>query len=88
MEETIFERRIMNCTLVLLHARDRIKELDGAVHHMKAREARERLALRRVELVAKEHSLERELSQLQASQLEFKSRGSALVDDSPHARNL
>jgi hypothetical protein len=74
MEEAAFERRIMNCTLVLLQARDRIRELDSAFQHMKAREAKTRLRIRRIELVAKEHSQVRELNQLQASQLEFQSR--------------
>jgi hypothetical protein len=81
MEEITFERRIMNCTLVLLQARDRIKELDSAVQHMKAREAKTRLALRRVELIAREHFLERKLSLLQATQLEFRSRGRLLEGD-------
>ena len=42
-EERNFERKIMNCTLVLLHTQDQIKELNLAVPHMKAREALKRL---------------------------------------------
>ena len=38
-EERNFERKIMNCTLVLLHTQDQIKELDVAVPHMEAEEA-------------------------------------------------
>lgn len=46
-EERNFERKIMNCTLVLLHTQDQIKELDVAVPHTKAQEALKRLKMRR-----------------------------------------
>lgn len=74
-EERNFEREIMNCALVLLHTQDQIKELDLAVPHMKAREALKRLEMRRNELTGKQHSLEKELGQLQAAQRELKARG-------------
>ena len=61
-EERNFERKIMNCTLVLLHTQDQIKELDLAVPRMKAREALKRLEMRRNELTEKQHSLETELA--------------------------
>jgi hypothetical protein len=73
-EERNFELKIMNCTLVLLHTQDQIKELDLAVPHMKAREALKRLEMRRSELTEKQHCLETELDQLQAAQQEFKAR--------------
>lgn len=80
-EEQDFERKIMNCTLVLLHTRDQVKELDLAVPHMKAREALKRLEMRRNELTEKQHCLEAELCQLQAAQREFKARGPGSEDD-------
>ena len=41
-EERNFERKIMNCTLVLLHTQDQIKELDLAVPaHEGSRSAQE-----------------------------------------------
>ncbi len=73
-EERNFQRRIMNCTLVLLHTQDQIRELDLAVSHMKDREAFKRLEMRRDELTEKQHCLEVELAQLQAAQREFKAR--------------
>ncbi len=80
-EERIFERKIMNCTLVLLHTQDRIKELNLAVPHMKAREALKRLEMRRNELTEQQHCLEMELGQLQAAQRESKAKGSGSEDD-------
>jgi hypothetical protein len=80
-EERNFERKIMNCTLVLLHTQDQIKELDTAVPHMKAREALKRLEMRRNELTEKQHCLETELGQLQAAQRESKARGRGSEDD-------
>jgi hypothetical protein len=69
-EERNFERKIMNCTLVLLHTQDQIKELDVAVPRMKAQEALKRLEMRRNELTEKHRCLETELVQLQAAQRE------------------
>jgi hypothetical protein len=80
-EERNFERKIMNCTLVLLHTQDQIKELDVAVPHMKAQEALKRLEVRRNELTEKKHCLETELGQLQAAQQESKARGRGSEDD-------
>jgi len=80
-EERNFERKIMNCTLVLLHTQDQIKELDLAVPHMKAREALKRLEMRRNELAEKQHCLETELGQLQAAQRESKAGGCGSEDD-------
>jgi hypothetical protein len=73
--ERSFELKILNCTLVLLKVRDQINQLQVAVPHMKAREAHERLEMRRKELTEKQHRLEMELSQLQDAQREFKARG-------------
>lgn len=81
MEEQSFERKIMNCTLVLLKVRDQINQLEAAVPHMKAREAHERLEMRRNELTGKRHCLEIELSHLQAAQHEFKTRGRPATED-------
>jgi len=80
-EERNFERKIMNCTLVLLHTQDQIKELDLAVPHMKAREALKRLEMRRSELIEKQHCLESELGQLQAAQRESKAIGRGSEDE-------
>jgi hypothetical protein len=80
-EQENFERKIMNCTLVLLHTQDQIKELDLAVPHMKAREALKRLEMRRIELIEKQHCLETELGQLQAAQRESRARGPGSEDD-------
>jgi predicted nucleic acid-binding Zn-ribbon protein len=74
MEEG-FELKILNCTLVLLKVRDQISQLEAAVPHMKAREAHERLEMRKNELTEKKHCLETELDQLQAAQRQFKARG-------------
>ncbi len=79
-EERNFERKIMNCTLVLLHTKDQIKELDLAVRHMKAREALKRLEMRRNKLTEKQHCLETELGQLQAAQRESRARGPGSED--------
>ena len=80
-EERNLERKIMNCTLVLLHTRDQIKELNLAVPHMKAQEALKRLEMRRSELTEKQQCLETELGQLQAVQRESKTRGRGSEDD-------
>ena len=87
MEEENFERRIMNCTLVLLKVRDQIHQLEAAVPHMKAREAHERLEMRRNELTEKQHCLEIELSQLQVAQHEFKARRRPAGEDLLHPRS-
>lgn len=80
MEEG-FDLKILNCTLVLLKVRDQINQLQAAVPHMKAREAHERLQMRRNELTEKQHCLEMELSQLQDAQREFKARGRGPDED-------
>jgi predicted nucleic acid-binding Zn-ribbon protein len=85
MEES-FERKILNCTLVLLKVRDQINQLQAAVPHMKAREALERLEMRRNELTERQRCLETELSQLQAAQREFKARGRGPEEDLLHPR--
>ena len=87
MEEESFERKILNCTLVLLKVRDQINQLEAVVPHMKASEAHARLEMRRNELTEKRHCLETELSQLQAAQREFKARGSAAGEDLLRARS-
>jgi predicted nucleic acid-binding Zn-ribbon protein len=81
MEEQSFELKILNCTLVLLKVRDQINQLQAAVPHMKAREAHERLEMRRNELTEKQHCLEMELSRLQDDQREFRTRERGPVDD-------
>jgi predicted nucleic acid-binding Zn-ribbon protein len=86
MEES-FERKILNCTLVLLKVRDQINQLQAAVPHMKAHEARERLEMRRNELAEKQRCLETELSQLQAAQREFKATGRGPEEDLLHPRS-
>jgi predicted nucleic acid-binding Zn-ribbon protein len=83
-EQRDFERKIMNCTLVLLHTQDQIKDLDVAVPHMKAQEALKRLEMRRNELTEKQHSLETELVQLQAAQREARAGGRGPEDELPH----
>jgi hypothetical protein len=83
-EERNFERRIMNCTLVLLHTQDQIKELDVAVPHMKALEALKRLEMRRNELTEKQHCLETELVQLQAAHREARAGGRGPESELPH----
>jgi predicted nucleic acid-binding Zn-ribbon protein len=87
MEQESFERKIMNCILVLLKVRDQINRLEAAVPHMKAHEAHERLEMRRNELTEKRHCLETELSQLQAAQRESKGRGSGAGEDLLHPRS-
>jgi predicted nucleic acid-binding Zn-ribbon protein len=86
MEES-FERKILNCTLVLLKVRDQINQLQAAVPHMKAREAHERLEMRMNELTEKQRCLETELSQLQAAQREFKAGGRGPEEDLLHPRS-
>jgi len=86
MEES-FQRKILNCTLVLLKVRDQINQLQAAVPHMKAREAHERLEMRRNELTEKQRCLETELSQLQAAQREFKAAGRGPEEDLLHPRS-
>jgi ABC-type phosphate transport system auxiliary subunit len=81
MEEGSFERKILNCTLVLLRVQDQIKQLDARVSQANAREAHEGFKIRRSELTAKEESLRMELSQLQAEQREFKAKGPGLGEN-------
>jgi hypothetical protein len=87
MEEKSFERKILNCTLVLFKVKDQINQLEAAVLHMKAREAHERLEKRRTELIEKKHCLEAELSQLQAAQREFKATGRGPGEDQSPPRS-
>jgi hypothetical protein len=77
VQEDSFERKIMNCTLVLLKVRDQINQLEAAVSPMKAGEADQRFEMRKNELAEKRRCLETELSQLQAAQREFKTSHAA-----------